>query len=86
MVCSERAATGHLHCHLGSVHLYIRHLFQIVRNDGKKKMSIDLVYLAIFVFLLMFLGLFMTVVEFKKLNDQETDRAGRPEAGPDSKP
>jgi hypothetical protein len=65
---------------MGAFHIYVRHLLQIVRTDEQKEMSLDLVYLAAFVFLLMFIGLAMTVVEFTKLNDEEVDRADRQEA------
>ena len=48
-------------------------------------MSLDLVYLAAFVFLMMFIGLVMTVVEFTKLNDEEVDRAKSREADSSSR-
>jgi len=56
-----------------------------VRTDEQKKMSLDLVYLAAFVFLLMFIGLAMTVIEFTKLNDEEADRGNLREADRDKR-
>jgi hypothetical protein len=75
VVCRKGTTAGDIHCHMGAFHIYVRHLLQIVRTDEQKEMSLDLVYLAAFVFLLMFIGLAMTVVEFTKLNDEEVDRA-----------
>jgi len=43
-------------------------------------MSVDLLYPAFFVFLLMFVGLVTTVLEFKKLEAEETRRAEQPGA------
>lgn len=40
-------------------------------------MSFDLIYPAIFIFLLLVVGLVLTVMEFKKLNDSKNDERQR---------
>jgi hypothetical protein len=83
MVCDERFPTGNLYSYLDSSYFYLRHLFQAVRTyEAKKPMNFDLIYGAIVVFSVMIVGLVLTVIEFKKLAQQELEKSkARPKNG-----
>ena len=48
-----------------------------MRSDEQKKMSFDLIYPAMVIFSLLVVGLVLTVMEFKKLNESEKDKRQR---------
>ena len=54
---------------------HIWNLFQAVCTDGAEEiMSFNLLYASIVVFALLIVGLVLTVLEFKKLNNEEKAR------------
>lgn len=70
VVCTRGSGTGDLYSHLDSLDIYLRHLLQALRADGEKKMTFDLLFPAIVVFVLMLVGVILTVFEFHKLSKE----------------
>jgi hypothetical protein len=59
---------GHIHSDLGSFHLLLRNLLQgSYTAGGKEVMSIDLLTCGIFVFVMLLIGLGLTVMEFRNM-------------------
>lgn len=85
MVRIERSRTGHFYSYLDPIHLHVWNLFQTVRFDEWKKMSFDLIYPAIIVFLLMAIGIVLTIVEFKNLEKGEPESTKKHGSDPDRK-
>ena len=68
MVRDAGPRAGHIHSDLGSLHLLLRHLLQGGHTaGGKKVMSIDLLTCGIFVFVMLLIGLGLTVMEFRNM-------------------
>ena len=66
MVRIERSRAGNFHCNLDSSNIYFRNLLQTLRFDEQKKMSFNLLYVAIVIFSLLIIGLILTVMDFKE--------------------
>ncbi len=68
MVRDAGPGAGHIHSDLGSLHLLLRNLLQGRHTAGwKKVMAIDLLTCGIFVFVMLLIGLGLTVMEFRKM-------------------
>ena len=68
MVCDPGPRAGYIHGDLGSLHLRLRNLLQAGHIAGDKKvMSIDLLAYGIFVFVMLLIGLGLTVMEFRNM-------------------
>lgn len=70
LVYIERSRTGYFHCHLDSRNIHLRNLLQTLRLDEQKKMTFNLLYVAIIIFTLLIIGLILTVMDF-----METERS-----------
>jgi hypothetical protein len=57
---------------MGALHFVLRYLLQTISSNGEKALMSDLIYAATFVFALMCLGLIFTGIEFKKMQDEES--------------
>jgi hypothetical protein len=67
---------------MGTINFVFRHLFQIDVNQRGRSMSTEFILMfAIGVFVLMNVGIFLTMIEFNRLTDDPSIRkgAGRPE-------
>ena len=68
MVCDAGPRAGHIYGDLGSLHLRLRNLLQAGHiAGGEKVMSIDLLTCGIFVFVMLLIGLGLTVMEFRNV-------------------
>ena len=68
MVCDAGPRAGNIYCDLGSIHLRLRNLLQAGHIAGEGElMSIDLLTCGIAVFVLLVIGLALTVMEFRKM-------------------
>ena len=68
MVCDAGPRAGHIYGDLGSLYLRLRNLLQAGHIAGENKMiSIDLLVYGIFVFVMLLIGLGLTVMEFRNV-------------------
>jgi hypothetical protein len=68
MVCRAGSRAGDIHGNLDSFHLWIWNLLQAGHIDGQEAvMSINLLQCGIFVFVLLLIGLGLTVMEFRNM-------------------
>jgi len=67
----------------GSLDIHLRHLLQALCADGEEKMTFDLFFPAIIVFVLMLIGVVLTVHEFNKLEKKERETRSDKRGGHD---